>query len=213
MTRRASCILTVAALAVTVTSAPASASSNDVANPFAATRTQKYVIHFVPLDDRARRLLRRVVPVAQKWTRRPAEITDVPTPRVGWTNTRRHQLNARAVMTDLLARFQKARGARAAFIVPVSSGSLYDPDTPLDFVFGLRGPANRQQAVAMIGTAPMRGIHAEREPERLMKMTLRYMGDVLCRLPRNSNPKSVLYQPISSDRDLDAMVARLPRRC
>ncbi len=213
MIARACPVLVVAALAAAVASTHASASPSDVANPFVAPRTQNYVVHFVPLDDRARQLLQRVVPVAQRWTKYRAEITDVPRPRADWVNTKRRQVNARAVMTDLLARFQKAHGTSAAFIVPVTSGSLYDPNFPLDFVFGLRGPASGNQAIAMIGTAQMRGFHPERESERLMKMTLRYMGEIICRLPRNSNPKSVLFAPIVSDRDLDAMVARLPRRC
>jgi hypothetical protein len=206
-------ILGAIVLAAVVTATSASASPRDATNPFAASTTKKYVVHFVPLDARARDLLRRVAPVAQSWTRYPVEITDIPRPGAGWTNAQRRQVNARAVMNDLLARFQRARGTSLAFIVPVTSGSLYDPDLALNFVFGLRGPANGRQAAAMIGTAQMRVFHPEREQARLTKMTLRYMGEVLCKLPRNGNPTSVLYQPIVSNEDLDAMVARLPRRC
>ena len=64
-----------------------------------------------------------------------------------------------------------------------------------------------------IGTAQMRVYYPEREKARLTKMMLRYIGEVACRLPRNSDPKSVLYSPILSDADFDRMRAALPSRC
>jgi hypothetical protein len=84
-------------------------------------------------------------------------------------------------------------------------------------VFGARGlvPAavNGKQAMAIVATAQMRVYHPEREKARLTKMMLRYIGEVICRLPRNSNPKSVMYTPLLSDAELDRMVATLPSRC
>ena len=213
MTSMAARLVAVVAFAAAVTATSTSASSSGAANPFTAPRTERYVVHFVPLDTRAGQLLRQVVPVARKWTHYPVEVTAVPSPGKGWTNTKRRQMNARAVVTDLLARFRRARGNTTAFIVPVTTASLYDPGTRLTFVFGLRAPVNGYQAAAIIGTAPMRASHPERETARLTKMTLRYLGEVVCRLPRNLNPKSVLFAGLASNGNLDAMVARLPRRC
>jgi hypothetical protein len=121
-------------------------------------------------------------------------------------------------MADLLARLRRVQGDRLAFLVPVTSYSMYDPEFPAyAFVFGARGlvpPAvNGKQAMAIVATAQMRVYHPEREKARLTKMMLRYIGEVICRLPRNSNPKSVMYTPLLSDAELDRMVATLPSRC
>jgi hypothetical protein len=194
------------------------ASQAEVANPFTTAASRAAVVHFVPLDSRAKLLLTATVPNVKKWLRNPYEITAVPAPGSGWVNQSRRQINGRAAMADLLARFRRVQGDRLAFLVPVTSSSMYDPDFPAyGFVFGTRGmvPAavNGKQAIASVATAQMRVFHPERERARLTKMMLRYIGEVICRLPRNSNPKSVLYTPLLSDAELDGMVATLPSRC
>jgi hypothetical protein len=207
-------------LAVTVVAAitafgadAASARHADSANPFTTDASHRALIHFVPLDARARGLLRGAVPVVKKWMLLPTEITEVVTSKPNWMNRTRRQMNALVVMNDMLARYRRAQGVRPGLIIPVTSQSLYSPRVPAyRFVFGMN-QVSGQQAAAIIGTAQMRVFHPEREKARLSKMILRYFGEIICGLPRNGNPRSVLYDPLLSDADLDHMVARLPRRC
>ena len=116
------------------------------------------------------------------------------------------------------ARLRRVQGDRLALLLPVTSYSMYDPEFPAyAFVFGARGivPAavNGKQALAIVATAQMRVYHPEREKARLTKMMLRYVGELICGLPRNSNQKSVMYSPLLSGAELDRMVATLPSRC
>jgi hypothetical protein len=192
----------------------AGAASADVENPFSTRAASSAQIHFVPLDPRAKRLLAEVVPSLRRWFHGPYEITAIPVPGASWVNTTRQQLNSRRIMSDLLARFRKAQGDRPAFVIPVTTYSLYDPDFPqYSFVFGDRGLVPQVQAMAIVSSADMRFGHPEREQPRFTKMLLRYIGEILCNLPRNSNHASVLYTPLLSDGDLDRMVATLPSRC
>jgi hypothetical protein len=118
-------------------------------------------------------------------------------------------------MSDLLGRWRKAQGSHSGFLMLVTSQSLYEPSVPTyRFVFGSH-PAHesRTQAANIVGTAEMRVFHPEREKKRLLKMMLRYVGVRVCRLSYNHDPKSVMYDSILSDADLDRMVANLPRRC
>jgi hypothetical protein len=59
----------------------------------------------------------------------------------------------------------------------------------------------------------MRVFQPQLERSRLTKMMLRYVGQLVCNQPRNSNPRSVLYQTILGTPDLDRMVATLPAVC
>jgi hypothetical protein len=209
--------LVAGALAVLLPGASAALPA-EVANPFTTAASRAATIHFVPLDPPAKKLLAATVPNVKRWLHNPYEITAVPAPGAGWVNETRRQVNGRRVMSDLLARFRRVQGDRLAFLVPVTSYSMYDPEFPAyAFVFGSRGlvPAavNGKQAMAIVATAQMRVYNPEREQARLTKMMLRYIGEVICRLPRNSNPKSVMYTPLLSDAELDRMVATLPSRC
>ena len=59
----------------------------------------------------------------------------------------------------------------------------------------------------------MRVYHPAREQARLTKMMLRYIGEIVCGLPRNGDPTSVLYTPLlSDDAELDRIVGTLPAR-
>ena len=44
-------------------------------------------------------------------------------------------------------------------------------------------------------------------------MMLRYISQIVCKQPRNADPRSVLYQSILGTPDLDKMVATLPAAC
>jgi hypothetical protein len=210
--RRLLLVLVLAAGAATIAGV-AAARHATTPNPFATRASRAAEIHFVPLDQRAAGLLRATVPGVKRWVPHPTEITDVPTAKATWTNSERGQINAAVVLDDVLSRYRRALGAQRGIVMAVSSASLYDPNSPqYRFVFGLRGRGGTQVA-AVVGTAQMRVFHPEREKARLTKMMLRYFGEFLCRLPRNSNPTSVMYSPILSDADLDRMVAKLPKRC
>jgi hypothetical protein len=194
----------------------ASAQRANTPNPFTTDASRAAVIHFVPLDERARQLLRQAVPVVNRWisSRHPTEITDVPTSRATWVNSKRDQIKNRVVIDDLLGRFKRARGnQQPALLIPVTTRSMYDPNLPqLNFEFGAITGAARQ-AAAIVATGNMRVVHAEREKERLTKILLRYIGIGVCRLTRSSDPTSVMYSPLVSCLQIDRMVARLPRRC
>ncbi len=195
----------------------ASARHAESDNPFKTGTARTAIIHFVPLDGRASRLMASVLPTVKPWltSRHQTEITDVPTPRAAWENTERHQLDAQIVMRDLLGRWRQANGSRTAFVVAVTSDSAYDTRTPTyRFVFGTYSKwDSRTQVANIVATAQMRVFHPDRQKARMTKMILRYIGVRLCRLRYNNDPRSVLYSQILSDADLDRMVARLPRRC
>jgi hypothetical protein len=194
----------------------ASARHAETTNPFTTRESFASLIHFVPLDERARHLLAETVPVVQRWipSRYPTEITQIPTSKPTWMNEKRGQMNAPVVMSDLLARFRVAQGRADGFLILVTSASMYDPRMPVyRFVFGARPAPEGKPKMNIIATAQMRVFHPEREKARLTKMMLRYVGVRVCRVPHNDNPKSVMYRTILSDGDLDRMVARLPRRC
>jgi hypothetical protein len=182
-------------------------------NPF-LTSSHSALVLFVPLDAHARQLLRAVVPVVEGWLPPGTEITVTPSAGSGWVDASRGgERNGGAITTDLLARFRQAQGSRSIFLIAVTSDAVYDPTTPqLNFVFGLlqwRG----SQFSAAVGTRPMRVDAPARERVRLTKMMLRYIGGVVCGLPRNANPHSVLYASLLGTPDLDRMVATLPARC
>jgi hypothetical protein len=195
--------------------AKASARHTDTANPFQTAAARNAVIHFVPLDARAQQLLAATVPSVKRWFSSPTEVSAVPSAGPDWLNRGRRQMNGDRIMDDLLARFRRAQGNRPAFLLIVTSASMYSSVTPAyNFVFGLTAPPGQVgQVTNIIASAQMRVFHPEREKARLTKMMLRYLGEVMCHLPRNDNPRSVLYRTIVSDADLDRMVAKLPRGC
>jgi hypothetical protein len=207
-------IVLIAAVAVAVAVLPGEASARpaESANPFEkASRVGS--IFFVPLDARAAELLKATTPTVKKWLRPRSQITAVALPKPAWLNKQRNELNANAIADDLLARFVRAQGKRPVFMVAVTTTKpLYDPYVPeFLYVFGFRKGAANQWA-AVIGTFPMRfgGAPPALEKARLTKMMLRYVGEIVCGLRRNTNPKSVLYSPIAGPADLDRMVASLP---
>ena len=59
----------------------------------------------------------------------------------------------------------------------------------------------------------MHAVQPEREKARLRKLMLRYIGLYWCGLPKNNDPRSVLYKTIISTADLDRMAATLPAAC
>jgi hypothetical protein len=204
------------AIGLALLASPAEARTAEAPNPFTTLAGRDSVVLFVPLDRRARTLLTATVPNVKRYLSLPAQITAIPASRPSWRNKQRQQVDGRAVLKDLMARYRSAQGSRPAFLVLVSSGSLYDTAIPaLNFVFGLRASSQegRMPAAAAVGTANMRIVQPAREQARLTKMMLRYTGEVVCGLPRNADPKSVLYSPIVSCDDLDRMAAKLPRRC
>jgi hypothetical protein len=208
-------LLVTAAACLTASAADASAQPADTPNPFTTSASRTAVIHFVPLDHRARQLLTQAVPVVKRWIspRYTTEITDVPTSKAGWLNPKRDQIKNSVVIDDLLTRFKRARGNQSALLVPVTTRSMYDPKIPqLNFEFGAITGASRQ-AAAIVATGNMRVIHAEREKDRLTKILLRYIGLGVCHFKRSSDPKSVMYSPLISCLQIDRMVAALPRRC
>lgn len=205
-------VVAATAFAVALVSTTASARPADTDNPF-LTASRVGSIFFVPLDAHAAELLKTTTPTVKKWLRPRSQITAVAANKPAWLNKARNELNANSVADDLLARFVQAQGRRTVFIVAVSSKALYDPYAPeLLYVFGFRkGKAN--QVAAVLGTFPMRFGSGQpaRERARLTKMMLRYVGEIVCGMRRNANPRSVLYSPILGPADLDRMVATLPR--
>ena len=98
----------------------------------------------------------------------------------------------------------------------VTSEALYSPALPqYAFVFGAWIQPHHLQYSAALGSRPMRVFQPERERSRLTKMMLRYIGEIVCipYLRRNTNPRSVMYDPLISTADLDRMVATLPAHC
>jgi hypothetical protein len=185
----------------------------DSGNPFVGG-SHTAAVYFVPLDAHAGQLLAAAVPVVRKWLPSGIQITAVSSVRSAWANAARGgELDGATVVKGLLTMFRKAQGGRSVLLMTVTSGALYDPDMPSWlFVFGFYeslGP----QASTVFGTLPMRAPPASRERPRLVKMMLRYIGELVCGLPRNSNPRSVLYQSINGTSDLDRMIATLPSRC
>jgi hypothetical protein len=215
--RRAVVVLAAVVLAA-VSATAASARPAEVANPFTTSTSRVTDIHFVPLDPHARRLLTATAPTVKKYLRWSTETTAIPSSKKSWIHVGRQQADGRAIMRDLLSRFTRAQGNRRSVLFLVTGASVYDSLTPqFGFVFGAYGvpgvsPKSRQ-LVAILGTGPMRVYEPEREKARLTKMMLRYVGELICGLPRNNDPKSVMYSTIMSDADLDRMHATLPRRC
>jgi hypothetical protein len=216
--RRGVALLATAVLLAAVSATSAAARPAEVANPFTTTTSRATEIHFVPLDPHARKLLTATVPTVKKYLRRTTETTAIPSSKRTWIHVERQQADGRAIMRDLLSRFTRAQGNRQSALFLVTGASVYDTLSPqFRFVFGAYGvpgaPPKSRQVVAIIGTAQMRVYHPERERARLTKMILRYVGELICGLPRNNDPKSVMYSSIVSDADLDRMRATLPRRC
>ena len=206
------------ALVAQVQAAPApllaEAGSAERANPFTTTAARKATILFVPLDERASSLISATIGATARYLHNPHTITYVAASKPAWLNRERGQLDGTAVMDDIGARFKSAQGNRSVLLVMVSSGSMYGNEQ-ISFAFGLIAgtPAGSRVYRAMIATAQMRFYHPEREKARLTKMMLRYIGQIICGLPRNSDPKSVMYEPLISDTQFDRMVAKLPPRC
>jgi hypothetical protein len=207
--------LVVIAAALALMAPPASdARVAETANPFTAAASRKASIQFVPLDTRARGLIVAIFPAVQRYLHHPSVITAVPTAKPSWINAQRRQMNSAVVMNDIAARFRRAQGNKIAVLLMVTSQSMYASED-VSFAFTVWGAAlaGIEQRRTLTATAQMRVYHPEREKARLTKIILRHIGEILCRLPRNSNPKSVMYTPLLSDADIDRMVAVLPARC
>jgi hypothetical protein len=216
--RRGVVVLAAAVVLAGVSATSAAARPAEVANPFTTSTSRVTDIHFVPLDPHARQLLTATVPTVKRYLRWPTETTAIPSSKKTWIHVERQQADGRAIMRDLLSRFTRAQGNRQSALILVTGASVYDSMSPqFGFVFGAYGvpgvSPKSKQVVAIVGTGPMRVYHPEREKARLTKMMLRYVGELICGLPRNSNRKSVMYSPIVSDADLDRMRATLPGRC
>lgn len=182
-------------------------------NPFVGGPIRS--IYFVPLDTHARALLTELAPRLEKWTPDDRRITVIAANDPKWANAKRGgQLSADKVSFGLLARLKAVHGTRPGFIYAVTSKAIYDPAVPdWRFVFGYVAYKGTNQFAAVYGTLPMRVYQPELEKARLLKMMLRYTGQMWCGLPRNSNPRSVLYQPLLSTADLDRMRPTLPAKC
>jgi hypothetical protein len=185
----------------------------EAANPFVES-SRSAQVYLVPLDAHARQLLRSVLPVLNNWLPSGTEITVIPSAGAKWVNAARGgERNGVAITSDLYARFRQAQGGRLVLLMAVTSEAVYDPAMPqLNFVFGLF-QTSKTGASAVFGTRPMRVYQPTRERVRLTKMMLRYIGQIWCGLPRNTNPRSVLYTPLLGTDDLDRMLATLPARC
>lgn len=211
--RRTGAAAAALAALVLVGASLAVAAAPATANPFTGRSSRTAVVHFVPLDEGAAKLMRASLPALKAWIAAPVEITAIPGARPSWVSADRGQINGGAVIDDLVARFRQAQGARADLVFAVTTYSVFDVGSPQwAFVFGIRGGVGAPRG-AIVGTAQMRAFHPERERARFVKMTLRYLGEIRCGLPRNDDPKSVLYANLLSDADLDRMAPRLPRRC
>jgi hypothetical protein len=183
-------------------------------NPFAGLPATTDIV-FLPLDAHARALIHSVVPTVRTWLPPTwTEFTVIPATQSSWVNKARGgEWNGLAVDQNLVGEFNRAQGNRQVFIMAVTSEAVYDPHTPaLNFVFGLLW-WKRPQFAVVFGTRPMRVFQPQLERSRLTKMMLRYIGQVVCNQPRNSNPRSVLYQTILGTPDLDKMAATLPAVC
>jgi hypothetical protein len=194
--------------------ARANARAAETANPFTTAAARQAVVLFVPLDERAHGLLTKTFPPVARYLHDPYTLTAVPTSKANWMNQARGQMNSAVVMDDIAARYRRAQGNRIVLLMMVTSKSMYG-DPNISFAFTTRGaiPAGQNQYRVLTATAQMRVFHPEREQARLTKMMLRHIGEIICKLKRNGNPKSVMYQPIVSDADLDRMVAVLPSHC
>ena len=197
-------------------SLPASAQPHPVSsNPFQGA-SRSAAVFFVPLDAHAGQLLDGTLRTLSKWLPRYQQLRVVPA-RPSWRNpSRSGHLNTTLIENGLLSDFRRAQGGRPILLMSVSSEAVYWPTVPGDrFVFGAWGQPHYLQYSAAFGTAPMRVFQPERERARLTKMMLRYVGEIVCRpwLRRNSNPSSVMYDPLLSTADLDRMVATLPAHC
>jgi hypothetical protein len=184
------------------------------ANPFLGASRSAAVL-FVPLDAHARQVLQAVAPRVDPWMPPGRQVTAIATANPAWKGgTAGGPRNAYAIVTDMYQRFRQAQGGRPIFLMTVTSEAVYSPDRPdWGFVFGYIAWWPGSQYSAVYGTRPMRVVQPEREKARLTKMMLRYIGERVCRLPRNSNPHSVMYDPLLSTDDLDRMTATLPARC
>jgi hypothetical protein len=182
-------------------------------NPFTGVSPAVSIV-FVPLDARAHTLIAATAPTVQKWLPPSVRLRTIPAKRSNWINKARGgEWNGVAVANDLLADFKSAQGNRQVFMLAVSSEAVYDPGTPqFTFVFGLLW-WRKPQFAAVYGTRPMRVFQPTLERLRLTKMMLRYIGQIVCNQPRNSDPHSVLYKTILGTPDLDRMVATLPPAC
>ena len=139
-----------------------------------------------------------LAPRLEKSTPDDRRITVIAANDPKWANVKRGgQLSADKVSFGLLARLKALHGTRPGFIYAVTSKAIYDPAVPdWRFVFGYVAYKGTNQFAAVYGTLPMRVYRPELEKARLLKMMLRYTGQMWCGLPRNSNPRSVLYQPL-----------------
>jgi hypothetical protein len=182
-------------------------------NPFAGI-SDTATVYLIPLDAHARTLLAQTSPNLRRWLPPSVQVHVIPASRSSWADKNRNgEWNGLKVAKDLLAAFKAAQGGRQVFLMAVTSQAIFDPATPqFSFVFGLLW-WQKPQFAAVFGTRPMYVFQPERERTRLTKMMLRYIGEVVCNLPRNANPRSVLYQPILGTPDLDRMVATLPASC
>jgi hypothetical protein len=195
-------------------SSAAASQPSAVANPFLGASRSAAVL-FVPLDAPARQVLQAVAPRVDPWMPPGRQVTAIATPNLAWNNgTPGGPRNAEAIVNDMYQRFRQAQGGRPIFLMTVTSQAVYLPNKPeWGFVFGAYVRWGRSQISAVYGTRPMRVFQPEREKARLTKMMLRYIGEQVCGLPRNSNPRSVMYDPLLSTDDLDRMTATLPARC
>jgi len=181
------------------------------ASPF-ATASPSAVVLFVPLDSHANVLLRSTVPTLRQWIPSSQQLAVMPTKR-SWFDHSRGEIDWPRTAHALLAELRRAQGARTILVMAVTSEAIYDPGTPqYAFVFGGYAAEGRQVA-AVFGTRPMRVYQPQLERTRLTKFMLRYVGEIVCGLPRNSNPRSVLYTPVMGTADIDRMRPTLPSRC
>jgi hypothetical protein len=196
-------------------SSAAASQPSAVANPFLGASRSAAVL-FVPLDVHARQVLQAVAPRVDPWMPPGRQVTAIATANPVWITNGNAvgPRNAYAIVTDMYQRFRQAQGGRPIFLMTVTSEAVYSPQHPeWGFAFGYYVYWGRSQVSAVYGTRPMRVFQPEREKARLTKMMLRYIGAQICGLPRNSNPRSVMYEPLLSTEDLDRMTATLPARC
>ena len=167
---------------------------------------------FVPLDAHAEELLHDVVPQLQAWLPANQQL-GVLKQDPGWLDTARGEVDYQQAANDILSAFTSAQGTRPVLLMAVTSDAIWDTSIPqYSFVFG--GYVwNGQQVAAVFGTRPMRVYQPELERLRLTSFMLRYIGEVLCGLPRDSNPQSVMFTPVLSTVDLDRMQPALPSSC
>ena len=182
-------------------------------NPFIGV-SPAATVYMLPLDRHAGTLLDKASPTLRRYLPETVQLQTISAVPSTWLdNNKPGEWNAQNIAQDLLTSFSAAQGGRPVFIMAVTSAALFDPSSPqYAFVFGFLW-WHKPQFAAVFGTQPMHVYQPERESARLTKMMLRYVGEVVCNRPRNTNPQSVLYESILSTTDLDRMTARLPSAC